>query len=65
MTDLVVSKTMLNGLIDDYKSAVNKYGVSVKGTEGAMAIDRAAGKIRMQVKNLEQLGRCKSLIFGR
>lgn len=56
MTDLVVSKTMLNGLIDDYKSAVNKYGVSVKGTEGAMAIDRAAGKIRMQVKNLEQLG---------
>lgn len=56
MKKLVVSKKMLDNLTDDYIDAVDKYGVSVSGTQGAKEIDRVAGKIRMQVKNLEELG---------
>lgn len=56
MTDIVISQKMLKPLIKDYTTAVKKYGVSVEGSRGAKVLDRISGKIRMQVKNLEQLG---------
>lgn len=56
MTKIMTSKKMLTGLIEDYKGSVKTHGVSVEGTKGAKEIGRVAGKIRMQVKNLEELG---------
>jgi hypothetical protein len=56
MTKITVSKNMLDGLIDDYTAAIGQKGAYVSGTKRAKSIDRVAGKIRMQVKNLEELG---------
>lgn len=56
MTDLTVSKNVLDQLLDEYITKVKTYGVSVEGTKGQKKIDTTLGQIRMQIKNLEQLG---------
>ena len=56
MTKITQSYKILDKLLNDYETKVNKYGVKVAGTAGAKDIGNTEGQIRMQIKNLEELG---------